>query len=67
MTAWPDLRRALVVAVLLAGCASGTSSEVPSPPRIATAPVRPSSEEQATLNTQLIDAARKDDVVTAAC
>lgn len=61
----PELLRALVVAVLLAGCASGAPSEVPSSPRTATAPVRPSSDKEASLNTQLIDAAWKKDVVTA--
>ncbi len=65
MTAGPELVRALVVAVLLAGCATGAPSEVPSPPRTATAPVRPSNDKEPSLNTQLIDAAWKKDVVTA--
>ncbi len=62
MTAAPDLVRALFVAVLLAGCAP---SEIPAPPRTATAPAGPSSDKEASLNTQLIDAAWKGDVITA--
>jgi len=65
MTPGPDLSRALVVAVVLAGCSVGAPTEGPSP-RTATAPATPSSEEQTPLNTQLIDSAWKNDVVTAA-
>lgn len=62
----PELPRALVVAVLLAGCSASAPTDLPSPPRTATAQVRPSSEERASLNTQLIDAAKRNDVVTVA-